>query len=272
VGGTDDFRMRYARNWVAAIAPAFVLTFAIVSCGGGDDSEENSGGDGDGDARPDDGDTGATCEVSDDCYPEVAEGELSGDAVCLDRVDEGYCTHECETDDDCCAAEGECDDDENQVCGPFESTGMMMCFLRCENEDVNADPDTDDANEFCQLNVGTDFICRSTGGGSQNRKVCVPGDCGLGKDCEVDDDCGGDLVCNTDYDGGYCTVADCEADSDCPGDSVCVDDGNGTLCMKTCESNVDCSACRAEGAAGTCVDDADLVESDGVSVCAPELR
>ncbi len=265
---THDLPMRYVHNWANALAPAFLLTLIVASCGG--DDTEDAPGDGDGDTRPDDGDTGAVCEAPDDCFPDVAEGDLAGEAICLDRVDEGYCTHECETDADCCAAEGECEEDVNQVCGPFESTGMMMCFLSCENEDVEGDPDTNDANEFCQLNVGTDFICRSTGGGSANRKVCVPGDCGLGKDCDIDGDCGGDLVCNTSYDGGYCTVADCEADADCPEDSVCVNDGGGTLCMKTCASNVDCSACRAEGDAGTCVDDADLVESEGVSVCVPD--
>lgn len=262
--------MKYARSLKVVLFPALILVLTTSSCGGGD---ESGGGDGDGDGdRPDDGATGAVCEVPEDCFPDVPEGELSGDAVCLDRVDEGYCTHECETDADCCAAEGECEEGVAQVCGPFESTGLMMCFLGCENEDVDADPNAVDANDFCQKNVSTDFICRSTGGGSENRQICVPGDCGLGKDCTVDEDCGADLVCNTDYDGGYCTVADCEVDADCPDDSVCVDDGAGTLCMKECASDVDCSACRAEGAAGTCRDDADLVESAGVSVCVPDAR
>jgi hypothetical protein len=55
--------------------------------------------------RPDD--TGAACTVADDGYPDVAEGELQGEPVCIDRVRDGYCTHTCESDDDCCAAEGE---------------------------------------------------------------------------------------------------------------------------------------------------------------------
>jgi hypothetical protein len=262
--------MKYARPLGIALVPALIFALSLGSCGGDDTNDD--GGDGDGDARPDDGKTGSVCEVADECFPDVAEGDLSGDPVCLDRVDEGYCTHECETDADCCAAEGECEEGVSQVCGPFESTNLMMCFLACEAENVDTDPDSVDANDFCQRNVSTDFICRSTGGGSENRKVCVPGDCGLGKDCADNEDCGGELICNRDFEGGYCTVPDCEADADCPDDSVCVDGGAGTLCMKTCASNVDCSACRADGVFGTCTDDADLVESAGVSVCVPDAR
>ena len=33
-----------------------------------------------------------------------------------------------------------------------------------------------DPTEFCQREAHPDFICRSSGGGSNNRKVCVPGD------------------------------------------------------------------------------------------------
>jgi len=29
---------------------------------------------------------------------------------------------------------------------------------------------------FCEENAGPGFICRSTGGGQANRRVCVPGD------------------------------------------------------------------------------------------------
>ena len=111
-------------------------------------------------------DTGSACEVVDDCYPNLDHDDLSGDALCLDRVEAGYCTHECETDADCCAAEGECEDGAPpQVCAPFESTGLRLCFLSCEGE-----PD-----DYCAAELSEDFGCRSTGGGSDNRKVCTPG-------------------------------------------------------------------------------------------------
>jgi hypothetical protein len=42
---------------------------------------------------------------------------------------------------------------------------MMMCFLSCE--DVG-----DDDNGYCHEHASAAFNCRSTGGGSANRKVC----------------------------------------------------------------------------------------------------
>ena len=139
----------------------FLLAIGVgVACG--DD------GDGDGDGSPDM--AGDVCEVIDDCYEEVDHADLAGDVQCLDRVEAGYCTHLCQADTDCCAVDGECETDLLQVCAPFESTGQNMCFLSCESEDVG-DADADD---YCHEHVGEAFGCRSTGGGSANRKVCVP--------------------------------------------------------------------------------------------------
>ncbi|HSC86907.1 MAG TPA: hypothetical protein VLC09_06535 [Polyangiaceae bacterium] len=125
---------------------------------------------------PENGETGAACEAATDCYPDLPDGTLQGDAICMDRVEGGYCTHECVTDDDCCAAEGECPTDRAQVCSPFESTGLMMCLLSCEKTDVESDPDAVDDNDYCERNAGPAFSCRSSGGGSDNRKVCMPKD------------------------------------------------------------------------------------------------
>ncbi len=121
--------------------------------------------------------TGSACTNASQCYPGVADaGALKGAALCLDRVAGGYCTHECTTDADCCAVEGECRTGYKQVCAPFESTGKMMCFLSCEEADVTAAPgaDTTDPALYCQHYANEAFGCRSTGGGSKNRKVCVP--------------------------------------------------------------------------------------------------
>lgn len=115
---------------------------------------------------------GQPCESPDDCYPEVADlSELRGEVECLDKVSGGYCTHLCQTDADCCAVEGECNSDFPQVCGPFENQPDMRCFLSCEDENL-VDGLTGD--EYCQTYAHPDFGCRSTGGGSANRKVCVP--------------------------------------------------------------------------------------------------
>jgi hypothetical protein len=120
--------------------------------------------------EPDDGvdNVGAACDAPDECFPDVEERDaIQGEVVCLADVPGGYCTHLCTTDDDCCAVPGECENGLPQVCAPFQSTGMMMCFLTCE--DVQ-----DDAEGYCEERAHPSFGCRSTGGGGQNRRVCVP--------------------------------------------------------------------------------------------------
>jgi len=114
--------------------------------------------------------TGSSCEAVDECFPDVADGGLVGDPICLDAVQGGYCTHTCTDDADCCAAEGECATELLQLCAPFQSEGESYCFLSCEVLPEGYD----DGNVYCQEFAHPDFICRSTGGGSENRKVCVP--------------------------------------------------------------------------------------------------
>lgn len=71
-----------------------------------------------------------SCTVPGQCYPNVAEGgSVNGTVVCLDRVPNGDCTHECQTDADCCAVPGECLTKAKQLCAPFESTGKTMCLF-----------------------------------------------------------------------------------------------------------------------------------------------
>jgi hypothetical protein len=131
----------------------------------------------------------------------------------------------------------------------------------------------EDDSEYCQQGAGSDFICRSSGGGSENRKVCVPGDCSVGEDCGADEDCEAGLVCVTDYRGGYCAETGCAADADCPEDSVCVDDGGDeNLCMKTCAAASDCSFCRADGVAAVCDEGVSTVDGVETAVCIPERR
>jgi hypothetical protein len=117
--------------------------------------------------------TGQSCGVAADCYSSLASGSVHGEVECLTRVPNGYCTHLCTADTDCCAVPGECPQALNEVCGPFESTGLQECFLTCEDNAVTAAGFTD-STVFCQRYASAAFICRSTGGGSNNRKVCVP--------------------------------------------------------------------------------------------------
>lgn len=247
-------------------AIALASTLGLASCSDDEGDDSGTGGSGN---RPDD--TGAACMVADDCYPDVAEGELQGDAVCIDRVRGGYCTHTCEADDDCCAAEGECKSSLLEVCSPFESMEGMHCFLSCEDEDVAAASDVEDEQEFCQKKASPDFICRSSGGGGNNRRICVPGDCGIGESCSEAADCAPDLECVTSYGGGgYCTLRGCSAENPCPGDSLCVTGDDDNFCFRPCERASDCTYCRASDAGVTCTADVTFA-MDGAtgSVCVP---
>jgi hypothetical protein len=131
--------------------PLSIMMLALLACGCDDDDDDDG--------------VGSSCESALECYGDI-EGEVEGEALCLDRVEGGYCTHLCVDDDDCCAVEGECPNGKEQVCAPFESTNMRMCFLSCEGED--------DGDAYCDRWAHVGFTCRSTGGGSENRKVCVP--------------------------------------------------------------------------------------------------
>lgn len=217
--------------------------------------------------------TGSSCQVVEDCFPNV-DGGLSGEAMCLDRVRDGYCTHLCEADDDCCAAAGECHTDLRQVCSPFESKGQKMCFLGCEESDRRIEDGgaaTIEEQEYCQRMASHDFICRSSGGGAQNRKVCVPGDCGVGAGCVGDADCHAGLTCLTGLRGGYCGKADCSVAADCPTGSQCVSHTDGqNYCFRTCAADTDCSFCRAWDLRATCASDVAFAETGTTGkVCVP---
>jgi hypothetical protein len=160
---------------------------AALACGGSDSDDVSSSGD---DAGPRGTElTGQECEAPADCYPGVDAGAIQGEVQCLTRVTNGYCTHLCTKDTDCCATPGECKTGLTQVCAPFESTGQMMCFLSCEDDDVAKGiaaqaPDggydggvVDGGTRedgYCRAYASAAFGCRSTGGGKNNRKVCVP--------------------------------------------------------------------------------------------------
>ncbi|MFO7565402.1 MAG: hypothetical protein R6X02_22365 [Enhygromyxa sp.] len=246
----------FKRSLTCAL-PLLLLT--VVACGKDDDKTEVGGETG----SPDQ--VGSVCMAPEDCYPNVDHAELAGEVECLDRVPEGYCTHQCESDEDCCALEGECETTLPQVCAPFESTGLMMCFLSCEQADVDAAGAPDD-QAFCQEQVSPWFICRSTGGGGANRKVCVPGDCGIGAVCNEDADCGPDLVCIGEIDGGYCGVRDCQVADDCPMGSQCINHAGINYCARNCDVASDCGFCRHENVGASCRADVEFVDGSG-SVC-----
>lgn len=255
------------RKSLLLVAP-FLLGSVLAAACGSDDKDDGAGGSGGtGGGSPDN--VGSVCKVAADCFPEVDAAALLGAAQCLDKTDEGYCTHLCQADTDCCAVEGECKTGLNQVCAPFENTNQKMCFLSCEGADTGGK----DADQYCRDNVSPDFGCRSTGGGSQNRKVCFPTNCGVGESCGVDAECAAGLVCLTSFSGGYCGKADCKANADCPTGSLCVQNGSSSYCARTCAAPADCASCRGADVAADCRADATFVEAGTTgSVCVPPAK
>jgi hypothetical protein len=118
---------------------------------------------------------GQACSNVAECYRETDGGAfMGGPALCLDVGGTlGYCTHLCSVDTDCCAVPGECKTAFPQVCSPFESRPEKYCLLSCEDV-VISDAGVTDANAFCATYAHAGFTCRSSGGGVQNRKVCMP--------------------------------------------------------------------------------------------------
>lgn len=92
----------------------------------------------------------ATCDLPSDCLvPDEVE------AACLDKdATLSFCTWACEDDAGCLDfVEGYAG-----ACASFESEAGTYCFPECG------------ASDACPPGYG----CRSTGGGSDNRKVCFP--------------------------------------------------------------------------------------------------
>jgi hypothetical protein len=152
----------------------------VVACSGGSEGVSPGGATTDAGGRGGEL-VGQACKAPTDCYQQLEGAAVKGEVQCLTRVTNGYCTHLCTSDADCCAVPGECKTGFKQVCAPFESTGLNMCFLSCEDGDLHAAPDAGagapvlDSTVYCQTYASTELICRSTGGGRNNRKVCVPG-------------------------------------------------------------------------------------------------
>jgi len=186
----DVVSSRISLRVASVVSVATAAVVLILACGGSDDtgttsSSSSSGSVGDGGLRGIDP-AGQTCSQPSQCYGGVDGGAIVGTVTCITKVTNGYCTHTCTKDEECCAAPGECLSGVKEVCSPFENQGAQYCFLSCEDADIakaivaNADagydagPDGGTADLYCQTFAGASTSCRSSGGGSKNRKVCIP--------------------------------------------------------------------------------------------------
>jgi hypothetical protein len=180
-------------RFVLVVLGATAAVSVAVACGSDDPSANENGTAADAGPRGVE-QAGQACTAPSQCYGGVDggadSGALKGSVTCLDKVPNGYCTHECNSDSDCCAVPGECTTGVKQVCSPFTNTDTpRYCFLSCEDADIrtgiaaNADAGGYDggavdggtvADEYCRSYASVYATCRSSGGGSQNRKVCIP--------------------------------------------------------------------------------------------------
>ena len=101
----------------------------------------------------------ASCDEAADC------GEIAPDSAepeCVPKENWGFCTWSC-TEDSHCSEDG--DEDYDFVCASFEEQTGKFCFPSCREEGTEEE-------EVCP----DGYECRSTGGGSENRRVCFPND------------------------------------------------------------------------------------------------
>jgi hypothetical protein len=117
---------------------------------------------------------GSACTAASQCYTNLDGGTVKGEILCLAKVTGGYCTHKCASDADCCAVPGECRNTAAQVCAPFADDPTLMCFVSCEDADIQK---VDAAfvgkgTDYCHKYANTGLGCRATGGGNP-KKVCA---------------------------------------------------------------------------------------------------
>lgn len=178
--------MKHLRSFfVVAVATSAVA----LACGGSDDSSVSSSTP-TSDAGPRGVEpAGQACTAATQCYTALDGATVKGTVTCLSKITNGYCTHTCTADSDCCATPGECRTGVKQVCAPFTNdSSTKYCFLSCESADIQAaiaanasagyyDGGAADGgieNAYCESYAAISATCRSTGGGAQNRKVCIP--------------------------------------------------------------------------------------------------
>ncbi len=143
---------------------ALIALATVAACGNGNTAPYSPGEQ-----------AGTACATADTCYPDVQDKtQIAGEVQCLTKVSGGYCTHLCTADTDCCAVPGECRTGHPQVCAPFENQTATYCFLSCEDADLKAAGYTD-STLYCHDFASATFNCRSTGGGTNNRKICSSG-------------------------------------------------------------------------------------------------
>lgn len=129
------------------------------------------------------------------------------------------------------------------------------------------------------LVVGSGVLVACGGGGGSGTeadRIGIAAQCSKNSDCpEVAREDGGtyDLVCLTQFKGGYCGLEDCEASVDCPTGSICVKHtDNKNYCFRVCKDKIECNANRTADLEANCSSNFDWAmasDDDGSKACIP---
>lgn len=116
------------------------------------------------------------------------------------------------------------------------------------------------------------FVLGCNGGVDADR-VGVGAQCTVNADCpvvECDVEPCPELVCLTQFTGGYCGLQGCVADADCPVGSACVTHDDGVnYCFRLCDEKPDCNANRSVDVEANCVGSITFVETTSGKACEP---
>lgn len=78
------------------------------------------------------------------------------------------------------------------------------------------------------------------------------------------------LVCLTQFTGGYCGLADCTTHDQCPTGSACVIHDDGTnYCFRTCVDKPECNTNRGTEEEANCSANVDYVSELSSKACVP---
>ena len=109
--------------------------------------------------------------------------------------------------------------------------------------------------------------------GTDADRVGVGAECTATADCpivECDVEPCPELVCLTQFTGGYCGLSGCLSDADCPVGSACVmhDDGVN-YCFRLCDDKPECNYNRSPAVESNCVGSITFVGGGGGKACEP---
>jgi hypothetical protein len=92
---------------------------------------------------------------------------------------------------------------------------------------------------------------------------------GIGAECTVKADCNSDLICLTEFKGGYCGKVDCTLNSGCPDGSICITESGTNYCFMICTEKSECNENRTVANESNCSADVNKIEAGDDKVCVP---